>query len=313
MQAGSAMDPDVSVVVPVHNEAKVLRRNTERLSEYLTATVPSHEIILCENGSFDGTDSIAEDLSKEYENVEFLGLPEAGLSDALRSGFLASKGEKIVYFPIDLSVDLSFIPESVRLLDMFDTVVGSKRLGSTLDRRPRVRRAFSRAYHGLVRGLYDVDLSDTTCVKAYRRSKLLDLIDRVPTSSGVYETELLVEAGAEGFDIVEVPVTVEENRPSREALSFKVKRKLEDLLSARLDFVSFVVGFPLFTVGVASLLVLVLGKLSSSGFSGFTNPYTFLIAMLLVISGFQIIVFGLLSNLMIQIRKEITRSVQGGG
>ena len=102
-------------------------------------------------------------------------------------------------------------------------------------------------------------------------------------------------------------------RPSREVLSIKVRRKLEDLLSARLDFVSFVVGFPLFTVGVASLLILVLGKLSSSGFSGFINPYTFLIAMLLVISGFQIIVFGLLSNLMIQIRKEITRTVQGGG
>ena len=242
-----------------------------------------------------------------------MGLPEAGLYDALRSGFLASKSEKIVYFPIDLSVDLGFIPESVRLLDMFDTVVGSKRLASTLDRRPRVRRAFSRAYHGLVKGLYGVDLSDTTCVKAYRRSKLLDLIERIPTSSSVYETELLVEAGAEGFDIVEVPVTVEEHRPSREVLSFKVRRKLEDLLSVRLDFVSLVVGFPLFLIGVASLLVLVIGKLSSSGFSGFTNPYTFLISMLLVISGFQIIVFGLLSNLMIQIRKEITKTVQGDG
>ena len=307
------MDPDVSVVVPVHNEAKILRRNTERLSEYLNVKVPRHEIILCENGSLDGTDSIAKNLSKEYENVEFLGLPEAGLYDALRSGFLASKSEKIVYFPIDLSIDLSFIPESVRLLDMFDTVVGSKRLASTLDRRPRVRRAFSRAYHGLVKGLYGVDFSDTTCVKAYRRSKLLDLIERIPTSSSVYETELLVEAGAEGFNIVEVPVTVEEHWPSREVLSFKVRRKLEDLLSVRLDFVSLVVGFPLFLIGVASLLVLVIGKLSSSGFSGFTNPYTFLISMLLVISGFQIIVFGLLSNLMIQIRKEITKTVQGDG
>jgi hypothetical protein len=91
------------------------------------------------------------------------------------------------------------------------------------------------------------------------------------------------------------------------------QRKTPRALSVRLDFVSFVVGFPLFMVGVASFLILGLGKLSSSGFSGFTNPYTFLILMLLVISRFEIIVFGLLSNLMIQIRKEITRTVQGVG
>ena len=67
-----------------------------------------------------------------------------------------------------------------------------------------------------------------------------------------------------------------------------MSRALEDLLSERVDFVSFVVGSPpLFMVGVASLLILDLGKHSSSGFSGFTNPYMFLISMLLVISGFQ--------------------------
>lgn len=303
------MDPEVSVVIPVYNEAGILRRNIERLGEFLKEAVPLYEIILCENGSIDETAEIAKSLSREYDNVEFLELPEPNLSEALKSGFLAAKGEKVVYFPIDLSIDLGFIPESVRLLEVFDTVIGSKRLASELDRRPLVRRVVSRAYHGMVRGLYDVDFSDTTCVKAYRRSKILELMKRVPTSSGIFETELLVEAGAAGLDIVEVPVVVEEYRPSRQVLSRKIRRKLEDLLSARLDLLSITAGLLLFLGGIISLVILSLDKLGADSFSGFMNPYTFLLSMLLVISGFQIITFGLLSNLLMQIRRQVTWAI----
>ncbi len=302
------MDPEVSVVVPVYNEAGILRRNIERLCEFLKEAVPRYEIILCENGSIDETAEIAKSLSREYDNVEFLELPEPNLSEALKSGFLAAKGEKVVYFPIDLSIDLGFIPKSARLLEVFDAVIGSKRLASELDRRPLVRRVVSRAYHGMVRGLYDVDFSDTTCVKAYRRSKILELMKKVPTYSGIFETELLVEAGAAGLDIVEVPVVVEEYRPSRQVLSRKIRRKLEDLLSARLDLLSITVGLLLFLGGIISLMLLSLDKLGADS-SGFMNPYTFLLSMLFVISGFQIIAFGLLSNLLMQIRRQVTWAI----
>ncbi|UCD44923.1 MAG: hypothetical protein JSV27_12580 [Candidatus Bathyarchaeota archaeon] len=45
-----------------------------------------------------------------------------------------------------------------------------------LDRRPFSMCFMSRVYHGMVRGRYDVDFSDTTCVKAYRRRKVLELM-----------------------------------------------------------------------------------------------------------------------------------------
>ena len=302
------IEPEASIVVPVCNEAGVLRANTERLREYLSEVLPGHEIILCENGSMDETPQIAKSLAEEFDGVVSLSLPEACLAEALKLGVQAARGEKIVYFPIDLSVDLGFIPESVRLLEVFDAVVGSKRLASDLDRRPFARRLTSRAYHGMVRGLYGVEFTDTTCVKAFRRSRILDLMDRIPTSSRIYETELLVEAGREGLDIVEVPIMVVENRPSREVLSHKVRRKLGDLLSARLDWISFFVGIPLFLIGLLGLLVLTIGKLTLASGGGFVNPYGFLISMLLVISGFQILTFGLLTNLIMQIRRQITRA-----
>lgn len=301
------MEPEASVVVPIHNEARILRENIEYLSNHLERRLPRHEIILCENGSSDDSKKIAMLLAEENENVRYLEITEANLSEALKAGFNYARSEKLVYFPVDLSVDAEFIYKSVRLLDVFDAVIGSKRLARDLDRRSPSRRIASKAYHGMVRGLYDTEFTDTTCVKAFRRSKILELMERIPTASGIFETELLVEASSEGLDIVEVPVIVEEQRPSRTMLGRRIQTKLEDLLSARLNRVSTYVGLPLIIVGVIILMVLSAWKVQGNSMSGFSMPYTFLLSMLLVVSGFQILTFGLLSNLIMQIRAQISQ------
>lgn len=307
------MGLEVSVVIPICNEATILEANTERLRAFLLERLPSYEIILCENGSMDETPMIARGLAEKFDDVKFLSLPEACLAEALRSGFRAARCDKVVYFPIDLSVDLGFISESARLLEVFDAIIGSKRLASELDRRPFARRMTSKAYHGTIRAFYGVDFSDTTCVKAFRRSKILGLMDRIPTSSRVYETELLVEAGREGLDMVEVPVAVVENRPSREVLWAKAQRKIEDLLSARLDRISFVVGIPLLLTGFSALVALTIEKLRYGAMGGFVNPYAFLLSMLLVISGFQIVSLGLLTKLIMQIRRQVAKAIGDKG
>jgi glycosyltransferase involved in cell wall biosynthesis len=302
------MDPEASVIIPVHNEAEVIKGNAEKLRGFLAEELNGHEIILCENGSSDDTLKIAEELAEQFEDVRVLALPEPNLAEALKEGFEVARSDKVVYFPMDLSVNLDFIPTSVGLLDKFDVVVGSKRLGSNTDRRPMSRRVPSKAYHGMVRRLFGVELTDTTCVKAYRRGKILNIIGKVPTSSRIFETELLVEAVKEGLDVVEIPVSVEERRRSREKLGRKIQGKLEDLLSARLDLVAIYVGAPIFLFGVAGLFYLTLDKLLFASQSGFSNPYSFLLSMLLVISGFQIVTFGLLANLILQIRRELRRA-----
>ena len=53
---------EVSLVVPVHNEAGLLRVNTFVLSEFLARHFSRYEIILVENGSVDNTGEVAHDL-----------------------------------------------------------------------------------------------------------------------------------------------------------------------------------------------------------------------------------------------------------
>ena len=296
--------PEASLVVPIHNEAGLLRVNTFVLSEFLARHFSRYEIILVENGSVDDTGKVAHKLRRTMDGVRVLELPEACLGEALKMGVRSAAHDKVVYFPIDLSVDLGFIPESVRLLDDYSLVVGSKRLNGNLDHRSTLRRTLSRGYHWLVRSLLRTSLTDTTCVKAYRRDCFLDLAALVPSCSQVFETELLVEAKRRGYSVKEVPVAVDDRRPSRQPLGVKVSLKLRDLLSVRLDAMALLLGGAALLAGLASLAWLSLSKVHS-GSSGFVNPYSYLISMLLVTSGFQIALFGLLANLILQIRRSV--------
>jgi glycosyltransferase involved in cell wall biosynthesis len=296
--------PEASLVVPVHNEAGLLRVNTSVLNEFLALHFSKYEIILVENGSVDDTGDVARELRETVDGVRVLELRETCLGEALKMGVRSAAHDKVVYFPIDLSVDLGFIPESVRLLDDYSLVVGSKRLNGGLDHRSALRKTLSRGYHWLVRRLLRTSLTDTTCVKAYRRDCFLDLAALVPSCSQIFETELLVEAKRRGYSVKEVPVAVDDRRPSRQPLGAKVSLKLRDLLSARLDAVALALGGASLLAGLVSLAWLSLSKVLS-GSPGFANPYSYLISMLLITSGFQIALFGLLANLILQMRRSL--------
>jgi len=295
---------EASVVVPVHNEAALLEANTRALAEYLSGSLDGYEILLVENGSLDETPEKARGLAEGSGVIRVLELGEASLGGALKAGIDGARYDRVVYFPMDLSVELAFIPESVRLLDAYDVVVGSKRSIPHMDGRPLARRLLSVGYHRLVRCLFGTGLTDTTCVKAIRRSRVRHLVAEVPPASSVFETELLVAAEREGLRIKELPVAVRDGRPSRQPLHVKVASKLRDLVSLRVHVFAFGVGGAALISGLALLGGLVLEKVSS-GQPGFLNPYSFLIAMLLVVSGLQMIVFGLLANLLLQVRRTV--------
>ena len=299
------MGPNISLVLPVHNEASRVWSNTLRLRDELAQFGDSFEIIIVENGSLDDTSLIINALCASYSNIRYFSLERPCLGEALKLGIKEALGEKIIYYPIDLSVDLRFIPLSLNLLDECDIVLASKRKGQ--DKRPLIRRVASMTYHRLVRHLNGVHLSDTTCAKAGWKSILLDLCADFPGDSKVFETELLSEAVKQGIKIREVPVKVVETRNSRERLLLKVENKFVDLLSSRVDAISLLVGWPLLGSGFTLFIVLSIEKLFYP-VAGFINPYSFLASILLILAGFQTLSLGLVSRLILQMRREVCRN-----
>lgn len=294
-----------SLVIPVLNEEQILWQNTETIMLYLNDLLTDYEILLIENGSSDNTERIALKLSRLYSRIHTFSIPEACLGEALRTGVTNARYEKIVYYPIDLSVNLDFIPESIKLLDSSDIVVGSKRLREAQDQRPTTRQVASQCYHRAVRLLFKTDLSDTTCVKAYRRDKAIELMNQVPASSNVFETEVLLEVQRRKLRIVQIPVKVADKRIGRLPLRHKIVLKGQDLASLRVDVFSLAVGSILFLTGSLWIGYLSLQKLVFNR-EGFLNPYSFLLSMLLILFGAQGIAYGLFARLFLQLRREIT-------
>lgn len=302
------MRPNVSLVIPVHNEASRIWSNVIRLRDELRRCSDAFEIIIVENGSIDDTGLLTSALCERYGDVRCISLDRPCQGEALKWGIRTALGEKVVYYPIDLSVDLDFISRSLKLLDEWDIVLASKRCGR--DERPLIRRIASKTYHRLVRSLNGVHLTDTTCAKAGWKSILLDLSNDFPGESKVFETELLSQAAKQGFKIKEVPVKVVETRSSRERLTLKIGNKFIDLLSSRADVFSLFVGFPALCFGLFLFAFLSFEKIIYP-IAGFINPYSFLTSILLISAGFQSVSLGLISRLILQTRREICRINEG--
>jgi hypothetical protein len=72
-----------------------------------------------------------------------------------------------------------------------------------------------------------------------------------------------------------------------------------------MDVLSIIMGCTMFLLGVTSILFLSFQKLVFQG-SGFLNPYSYLSSMLLIIFGFQCVVYGSFARLILQLRRDVT-------
>ena len=220
---------ELSVVIPVYNEAPILEAALRLLHGRLRALGPSFEILLAENGSRDDTAGIAARLAHELPEVRLWRGPEPNYGRALRAGILEARGEIVVCDEIDIG-DVDFYKRALPLLTAgADLVVGSKRHPESADRRPWIRRRGTAAINGLLRVALGFRGSDTHGLKALRRTALLPVIDACTVEHDLFASELVIRAARMGLDVREIPLTLAEIRPPSVGLWRRVPRVLRDV------------------------------------------------------------------------------------
>lgn len=208
--------PKISIVIPVYNEEAILHAAVVDLRERLAPYGWRYEVILAENGSRDGTVSIARQLNHKYPEIKLLSVGEPNYGAALRRGILESRGDIVLCDEIDLC-DTDFHHRAVELLESgdFDMVIGSKLIAGAEDERPWARHAASLFYTGLLRVLLGFQGTDTHGLKAFRRVSMLDYVRACLVDKDVFASELVIRAYRAGLRIKEIPVRVmEKRRPS---------------------------------------------------------------------------------------------------
>ncbi len=225
------MTASISVVVPVYNEASFIPEALPALIETMERTGAPYKILIVENGSSDGSAETVREIAGDAP-VEVFSLPEPDYGAALRHGFDRASGDWVVNFDIDyFSAD--FLAVVLAQPDSVDLVIGSKRDPESEDRRPLIRRIATGVFNILLRVILSSGVSDTHGMKGFRIGLVESLTPHVVSTKDLFDTELVVRAERGGYEIVEVPVTVEELRTAKSSLIKRAPRTVMGLLKIR--------------------------------------------------------------------------------
>lgn len=175
----------VSILLPVYNEAAVLRQNVEEIISYLQSLRGRYrfEILIVDDGSTDGSADVARLLAAEYAEIRLLRHPvNFGVGQALKYGFSSSAGDYVVV----LDADLSYEPNHIAiLLDRLEAtkakvVLASAHMpGGRVTNVPWLRRFLSVSGNRFLRLLARSGVSTLTCmVRAYDGPYIRSLVLR---------------------------------------------------------------------------------------------------------------------------------------
>jgi len=220
----------ISIVIPVYNEAGIVRAAAEELRRKLDELRWEFEILFAENGSRDGTVEVLEQLAAEDPRIRYLHEPEPNYGRALKRGILEARGEQVICDEIDLC-DVSFYQRALPMLaEGADLVVGSKAMKGANDERPWVRRVATRVITLLLRLATGFRGTDTHGLKAFRRERLVEVARACAVDRDLFASELVIRAQRMGRTVREIPIALHEKRPPSTHLMSRVPRVLRGLI-----------------------------------------------------------------------------------
>lgn len=171
------MKPNLSIVIPVHNEEAVLGALFDRLYPALDALDTPFEVIFVDDGSHDRSPALLAERFEQRPEVTRVVLLAGnfGQHRAIAAGFEHVRGERIV----TLDADLQNPPEEIGAL-LAEMDKGHDYVGSI--RRARAdrlwRRVASRAMNRLRERITRIKMTDQGCMmRAYSR-RVVDLVNR---------------------------------------------------------------------------------------------------------------------------------------
>lgn len=298
----------LSVVIPVYNEAQGLPELVDRLEAALEGQ-GSYEVIFVDDGSRDNSFAVLRELAQSRPWMRVIALRRNyGQTLAIQVGIQHASGEVIVLMDSDLENDPADIPRLLeKLKEGYDVVSGWRRerwKGQWLTRRlPSV------VANALISWLSGVHLHDYGCtLKAYRREVLapVRLYGRMHRFIPIY-------AKWEGGRITELPVRYQPRKYGRS--NYGMMR----IVSVLLDLVLIVfldrylqrpiqffggVGLISILLGIGSFLWALYYKLA--GLKSFVQTPLPIFTALFVSVGVVLLLIGILAELLVRIYYEAT-------
>jgi glycosyltransferase involved in cell wall biosynthesis len=297
---------DVSIVVPLFNEEESIDLLNTRILNVLDGLELTSEIIYVDDGSKDGTPAILQKLSEADARVKVIRLRRNfGQTAAFSAGFDFSYGDIVITLDGDLQNDPADIPVLLeKMAEGYDIVSGWRK-----NRQDYVltRKIPSRIANKLISKVTGVELHDYGCsLKAYRREVIKNI-----NLYGEMHRFIPALASWMGIEVAEIPVNHSARKygKSKYGLGRTVKVIL-DLLTVKflLDYATRpiqifgLVGLFSFLIGSGIGIYLTILRLGFGQAIG--DRPLLLLSVLLVLVGINLIIMGLLGELVVRTYHE---------
>lgn len=167
---------DISVVIPLYNEAESLPELTSWIERVMNEKGFSYEIIFINDGSTDKSWNVIEELASKNSNIHGIKFRRNyGKSPALYCGFERAKGDVVITMDADLQDSPDEIPELYRMIteEGYDLVSGYKK--KRYD--PLTKTIPTKLFNATARRVSGIkNLHDFNCgLKAYRNEVIKDI------------------------------------------------------------------------------------------------------------------------------------------
>ena len=292
---------DFAVVIPAFNEAPVVPALISELRATFETYKLSGEILFVDDGSTDGTADLVEKEASGWPLLKVVRHPRnLGKTEAMITAARSTERTYLVLFDADLQHLPDQIPRFLEKIHAGWDIVTGRKFGFY------DKRVISSFYNVLSRRIFRVPVSDLNSMKAFRR----DILDEVSLRHD-WHRFFVVLAHARGYSVSEIDV---ELHPRRAGVSkytglFRIGVGIIDLMS-----VWFLLLFsrkPLILFGFSGMTLIALGMIvglvafylrfvEGLGF----RPLLYLVILLETV-GFLLFGFGLVAEMIAQLREEV--------
>lgn len=222
----------LSIVMPAYNKQKVIKEVMLEVKKAGDSFHIPYEVIIIDDHSTDNTYKEIIKTIKKWKNFKaFKKEKNGGKGGALKEGFNKTKGNLIAFIDADLDLPLSQLKVFIDLMNVYnaDAVIGSKRNSLSQVKYSITRNFLSWGYYKLIRGLFNLNVSDTQVgMKLFKRKALEEVIGKTKTTGFAFDIELLTLMQRKGFKIGEAPIIMKHSNLGSSVKLITILKMLKD-------------------------------------------------------------------------------------
>ncbi len=287
----------IVISMPAFNEENTILSVINEIQLVMDQTQYKYKILVLNDGSQDKTEEIAKKAGALVRSHD----RNKGLAETFKSEMkfcLDEKADIIVHTDADGQYPASYIPKLIEeIINGNDLVLGS-RFSGKIESMSFIKRIGNIAFAKVFTQLCKTKITDsTTGFRAFTKSvaKEIEL-----NTKFTYTHEQLIKAARQKFKIIEIPIYARKTRESK-----LMKGPFDYAIKAWINLIRIYRDYdPLSFFGKIGITMIALGLLISLYITYYYLSYGFvggiprvILSAMLILSGIQIIIFGLLADM----------------